>query len=66
LRQTGDAPHAMQMTLGALARVRDIQATSLAYFDVFWVSAMTAFVIVVLVLLMRRSVAGKGAHIAAE
>ena len=39
---------------------------SLAYFDVFWFSAVVAALLVFLVLLMRRSVAEKGAHIGAE
>ncbi len=42
------------------------QASSLAYFDVFSVSAAVAVLMVFFVLLMRRSVAEKGAHIGAE
>jgi hypothetical protein len=38
----------------------------LSYFDVFWVSAAVAVVLVFLVLLMRRSVAAKGTHVGAE
>jgi DHA2 family multidrug resistance protein len=63
---TGDAPLSQQMTLQALERIRNQQASSLAYFDVFWFSAALAVVLVFLILLMRRSVAEKGAHIAAE
>jgi DHA2 family multidrug resistance protein len=42
------------------------QASSLSYFDVFWAFAMLSLALVLLVLLMRRSVAEKGAHLAAE
>ncbi len=66
LQQTGDAAHAQQMTLQVLANVRNQQASSLAYFDVFWASAAIAAVLVFLVLLMKPAVAEKGAHIAAE
>jgi DHA2 family multidrug resistance protein len=38
----------------------------LAYFDVFWSSAAVAILLIPLVLLMRRSVAERGAHVAAE
>ena len=43
-----------------------VQASALAYFDVAWVSAALAVVLVFLVLLMRRSVAAKGTHVGAE
>ncbi len=66
MQQTGDAPLSRTLTLQALQQVRNTQASSLAYFDVFWASAAIAIVLVLLVLLMRRSVAEKGAHIAAE
>ncbi len=66
LHRTGDAPLSQQMALQALENLRNQQALSLAYFDVFWLSAALAIPLVFLVLLMRRSVAEKGAHIAAE
>jgi DHA2 family multidrug resistance protein len=66
LQHSGDLPTSQKMTLQALARARDAQALSLAYFDVFWLSAAIAAGLVFLVLLMRRSVAEKGAHVAAE
>jgi len=66
LRYTGDAPRSQQMTLQALEVLRNRQALSLAYFDVFWSSAAVAVPLVLLVLLMHRSVAEKGAHVAAE
>ena len=42
------------------------QSLALAYFDVFWSSAAVAAGLVLLVLLMRRSVAEKGAALAVE
>ena len=46
--------------------LRQQQGASLAYFDVFWVAAVVGVALVVLVLLMKRSVAEKGAHVGAE
>jgi DHA2 family multidrug resistance protein len=66
LQATDDAVASQQLTLQALANSRDQQALSLAYFDVFWASAALAVCLVFLVLLMRRSVAEKGAHVSAE
>ena len=66
VQQTGDPVTSRQMALQALAAVRDQQASSLAYFDVFRVLAIMSILLTVLVLLMKRSVAEKGAHIAAE
>ena len=63
---TGDAHRSALMAQQALQDIRDRQATSLSYFDVFWLSGALAVTLVVLVLLMRRSVAEKGAHVAAE
>jgi DHA2 family multidrug resistance protein len=66
LQHTGDAVLSQRLSLQALQLVRDQQASSLAYFDVFWSSAAVAILLIPLVLLMRRSVAEKGAHVAAE
>jgi len=66
LQLTGDPHLSRLMTLQSLANVRNQQASSLAYFDIFWSSAAAAIMLVFLVLLMKRSVAEKGAHIAAE
>jgi DHA2 family multidrug resistance protein len=38
----------------------------LAYFDVFWLCAVLGVLMIFLVLLMKRSVAEKGAHVGAE
>jgi len=66
MQQTGDPHGSSLMTLQLLANARDQQALSLAYFDIFWSAAALAVLLVFLVLLMKRSVAQKGAHVAAE
>jgi DHA2 family multidrug resistance protein len=66
LRHTGDTALSQQMALQALEQLRKQQAVALAYFDVFWCSAVLAVPMVLLVLLMRRSVAERGAHVGAE
>jgi DHA2 family multidrug resistance protein len=65
-QQTGDAAQSQLMAVQALENLRQQQASSLAYFDVFWMSAVLGAALVPLVLLMKRSVAEKGAHIAAD
>jgi DHA2 family multidrug resistance protein len=64
--QTGDPSLSHRMSLQVLERLRARQALSLAYFDVFTVSAAVGVLLMLVVLLMRRSVAEKGAHVAAE
>jgi MFS transporter, DHA2 family, multidrug resistance protein len=66
LQATGDAHMSGQLALKSLAVVRDQQASSLAYFDLFWFLGAASWGLVLLVLLMRRSVAEKGAHVGAE
>ena len=63
---TGDTPQSQQMTFQVLEHIRNAQASSLAYFDVFGYSAALAVVLVLFVLPMRRSIAGKGTHLEAE
>jgi DHA2 family multidrug resistance protein len=65
-QQTGDPAAAQQMALQTLANLRDQQSSSLAYFDDFWLFAVLALGLVVLVPLMKRSVAEKGEHVGAE
>jgi DHA2 family multidrug resistance protein len=65
-QQTGDGPLAQRMALQSLSDLRAQQASSLAFFDVFLLSAVLAVALAFLVLLMKRSVAEKGAHIGAE
>jgi DHA2 family multidrug resistance protein len=52
--------------LQALENLRQQQASSLAYFDVFLLLAVVTLALVPAVLLMKRSVAQKGAHIGHE
>lgn len=66
MRHTGDAPLSHQMALGVLDQSRARQALSLAYFDVFSISAAVGVLLVFLVFLMRRSVAEKGARLGGE
>jgi DHA2 family multidrug resistance protein len=63
---TGDPAGSQQMAAQALDNLRQQQAISLAYFDVFWLCAILAAALVPLTFLMKRSVAEKGAHVAAE
>jgi MFS transporter, DHA2 family, multidrug resistance protein len=66
LQHTGDAPLSHDMAVQILERLRARQALSLAYFDVFAFLAAFAVLLMLLIPLMRRSVAEKGAHISAE
>jgi DHA2 family multidrug resistance protein len=66
LQHNGDAVLSHQMALGILDQSRTQQALSLAYFDVFSFCFAVGILLVFFVLLMRRSVAEKGAHIGAE
>jgi DHA2 family multidrug resistance protein len=66
MQQTGDPAGSQQRTVQVLANLRQQQAASLAYFDVFWLCAALGVSLVFLVLLMKRSVAEKGAHVGAE
>lgn len=65
-QQTGDASLSAQMAHQALEDLREQQSSSLAYFDIFWIGAVLSIGLVFLVPFMKRSVAEKGAHIAAE
>jgi len=65
-QQTGDASASQELALQALANLRQAQAASLAYFDVFFLCAALGVGLTLLVLLMKRSVAEKGAHVGAE
>jgi DHA2 family multidrug resistance protein len=56
--QSGNPAGSRQMSLQVLADLRQRQAASFAFFDVFWVATVTSVGLVFLVLLMKRSVAG--------
>jgi DHA2 family multidrug resistance protein len=66
LQQTGDPAAAQQMAWQSLENLREQQASALAYFDAFLIFSVLAVLLAFLVLLMKRSVAEKGAHLAAE
>jgi DHA2 family multidrug resistance protein len=66
LQQTADAVTSQQLAWQELENLRQRQASSLAYFDCFWIFAVLTFVLAFVVLLMRRSVAEKGARIGSE
>jgi MFS transporter, DHA2 family, multidrug resistance protein len=62
----GDPVTTQQLAWQALENLRSQQASSLAYFDTFWVFAALTFALVFLVPLMKRSVAEKGTRIGSE
>ncbi len=66
VRHNGDPVLSDRLGLAALGNLRDQQALSLAYFDIFFVAAVLSAAIILLVFLMKRSVAEKGAHVAAD
>jgi DHA2 family multidrug resistance protein len=66
LQQTGDPAAAQQLAWQSLANLRHQQASSLAYFDVFWLLAVVMLALVVVVFFMKRSVAEKGARVGGE
>jgi len=66
LQQTGDPVAAQQLAWQALENLREQQASSLAYFDTFWMMAVLTFAVAFAVLFMKRSVAEKGAHVGSE
>jgi DHA2 family multidrug resistance protein len=66
LQQTGDPVAAQQLALQALENLRQQQSSALAYFDCFWLFAVAMFAVTLVVFLMKRSVAEKGARIGGE
>jgi len=66
LQQTADPVAAQQFAWQQLEALRDQQASSLAYFDCFWMVAVLTFAVAFVVLLMKRSVAEKVSHAAPE
>jgi MFS transporter, DHA2 family, multidrug resistance protein len=66
LPQIGDPVAAQQLAVQALENLRQQQASALAYFDVFLILSVVTLALVPVVLLMKRSVAEKGAHIGGE
>jgi MFS transporter, DHA2 family, multidrug resistance protein len=66
VQQTGDPAASEQLAVQQLENLRQQQASSLAYFDVFWMMAVLTFAVAFAVLFMKRSVAEKGAHVGTE
>ena len=66
LQQTGDPVAAQQLAWQALENLRQQQASSLAYFDTFWMMAVLTFCVAFAVLFMKRSVAEKGSPVGSE
>jgi len=66
LQQTGDPVAAHQMALQTLDNLRQQHSSALAYFDSFLVFGVLAAALTILVFMMKRSVAEKGATVAAE
>lgn len=66
LQVSGDPEAARLMALQTLDLLRDQQAASLAYFDVFWITAVLSIALVPVVFLMTRVVAQKGEHVGGE
>jgi DHA2 family multidrug resistance protein len=65
-QQLGDPAGATQKAWQSLANLRDQQATSLGYFDTFWLFAVIGGFLAFMVLLMKPAIAAKGAHVSAE
>jgi DHA2 family multidrug resistance protein len=66
LQQNGDPAAAQQLAWQALENLRQQQASALSYFDIFWLLAAVTLVLVPVVLVMKRSVAERGARIGGE
>ena len=66
LFHTGDPVLSKELAWQVLENLREQQASALAYFDCFWLMAVVMLALVPVVLLMKRSVAEKGARIGSE
>ena len=66
LFQTGDPVLSKELAWQALENLRQQQASALAYFDCFWLMAVVMLLLVPVVLVMKRSVAEKGARVSSE
>jgi DHA2 family multidrug resistance protein len=66
LQHTGDPAGSQLRALQTLDDLRQQQAASLAYFDVFFVCAALGVGLMLLVFLMKHSAAEKGAHVGGE
>ena len=66
LQKTGDPARSQRLAIQQLEDLRQQQAMSMAYFDVFWLCAIVSLAMMVLVLFMKRSVAEPGEIIGGE
>jgi DHA2 family multidrug resistance protein len=66
LQRTGDPARARLLSLQSLDDLRQQQAAGMSYFDVFFLCAVVALALAVLVPVMKRSVAEKGERIGGE
>jgi DHA2 family multidrug resistance protein len=66
LQQTGDPVAAQHLAWQALENLRQQQASSLAFFDTFWMMAVLTFAVAFAVLFMKRSVVEKGSRAGPE
>jgi DHA2 family multidrug resistance protein len=64
--QIADPAAGRRLGLQELENLRQQQASSLAYFDCFWVFAVLTFALVFVALCLKRSVAKEGANHAVE
>ena len=62
----GDPAASRQLAVQQLDNLRQQQASSLAYFDTFWMAAALTLVVAFAVLFMKRSVAEKAGHAGPE
>ncbi len=62
----GDPAALEQLGWQSLERLRQQQASALAYFDCFWILALVTLALVFVVPLMKRSVTEKGTHVGGE
>jgi DHA2 family multidrug resistance protein len=62
----GDPVLSQQLAWQGLDQLRQQQASALSFFDVFWVLVVVMLALVPVVLVMKRSVAQKGARISGE
>lgn len=63
---TGDPVNSQQMMLQVLANLRRQQALAMSFFDLFWLFSLVSAALILIVPLMKRSVAEKGAQIHLE
>lgn len=66
LQQSADPVVSRERALQMLEHLRQQQVSSLAFFDCFWIFAVLTFAVAFMTMLMKRSVAEKGARIGVE